>query len=181
MALMWFSLNENKTVKIQSSIDNYRIPDYIAIDLNRTVFDKAGRKIQALSAKKMTYFETENLAEFESPLLILESTKNNSKWRISSTDGILYHNQRLLLENNVNAVNMVANGYIDRILGENIRVNIADNIMMSDHAVSLYGDGLKISGSGLVADLNKQRIELIKHAQTIYQSQKKQPSNNETP
>ena len=181
MALMWFSLNEQKPTQIQSNSDNRRTPDYVAIDLNRIVYDKTGRKTQALSAKKMTYFDAENLAEFESPLLILESAQNNSKWRISSTDGILYHNQRLLLKNDVDAVNMVANDHINRIIGENIRVNIADNLRLSDHAVSLYGDGLVITGSGLIADLNEQKIELIKHAQTIYQSTNKQSSSNETP
>lgn len=175
MGFMWMSLKDKATPVTGAMVDNNRQPDYVAHDLTRTVFDHTGRKTQSLSAKKMTYFEKENRAAFESPLLILESAQNNGKWRISATSGVLFQNERLLLEQDVNAINLNASEYIDRITGENIRVNITDSMMLSDHDVNLFGDGLHITGSSLIADLNDQKIELLKHARTIYQNNTKQP------
>jgi lipopolysaccharide export system protein LptC len=172
MGMMWFSLNDSAPVQTQSSSVSARQPDYVAIDLTRVVYDASGRKTQSLSAKKMTYFDAQDQAEFESPLLILESAQNNGKWRISATSGMLFDNQRLLLEKNVNAVNLDEAAHIDRITGEHIRVNIIDNVMLSDHAVNLYGDGIHISGSSLIANLDDQNIELLQHAKTIYQISK---------
>ena len=36
----------------------------------------------------------------------------------------------------------------------------------------IKGDGVIMIGSGLIANLNDQQIELIKHAKTTYQTQK---------
>lgn len=175
MGLMWMSLKQNTAPAIVVKTEDVQQPNYVARDLIRTVFDGSGRKTQRLSAKTMTFFDYNERAEFESPLLILESEQNKGRWRISSNNGILYNNQRLLLQENVKADNLTLSDGIDRITGEHIRVNLINSTMISEHTVKILGDGIEIIGSGLNADLNEEQIELTKHAKTIYQSYKKQP------
>lgn len=194
MTIMWTSLDDQVPLAGYSPVDDSERAEYVASDLNRIVYDKSGRVTQQLSAKKMTYFDAQNRAEFESPLLIVQSRRNDSgdkpengtpersvgddkinhsKWRISAISGILYNNERLLLEKNVDAVNLTEHDYINRIAAQNISVNIKDSTLMSDDIVRIYGDDVTMIGSGLIAHLNDQQIELINHAETIYQSDKK--------
>lgn len=195
MTMMWLSLDDKTPPPIQSNLNTAERPAYVAVDLNRIVYDQDGNQTQQLSAKKMTYFESQNRAEFESPLLVLGSeqqnaaktsngnrenskdpnkdkSKNNNQWKISSDSGILYNNERLFLHQNVNAINLIESDYINSILTDSIEVNIKQNILLSDDIVQINGDGVIMIGSGLIANLNDQQIELIKHAKTTYQTQK---------
>jgi len=169
MGLMWQTLENSKAPEVASTPVTSAKPDFVAVNLTRTVYDANGNKTQRLSAQKMTYYKAQDKAEFESPLLVLQSSENKASWRISSDSGILYNNHRLLLEQNVNAINLSVNDPIEQITGEHIRIDTEQSTMMSDHPVNLLGDGIKILGSGLTADLNQEKIELIKHAKTIYQ------------
>ena len=173
MTIMWTSLDDQSPSPIQSNLDSTERPEYVAIDLNRIVFDKQGNQIQQLTAKKMTYFKSQNRAEFDAPLLVLQSKPQMSKWRISSVSGILYNDERLMLQHDVDATNLTESDYINSIAAQNIRVNIKDNTLLSDDLVQINGDDVIMTGSGLVANLDDEHIELIRHAQTIYQSNKK--------
>ena len=168
MTLMWTSLDEQNGQPTQSPLDSTETPEYVAVDLNRTVYDMTGAVTQQLTADKMTYYKSQNRAEFESPTLTMKSNENNHKWRISSGSGILYNNDRLLLEQDVNATNLTESEPINTISGQNIRVNIKQNTLVSEQPVNITGDDVIMTGSGMTADLDKQQIELLKHAETIY-------------
>lgn len=167
---MWLSLQEKPQQAVVQNSNEAERAEYVAHDLTRVVYGEDGNKIQTLSAKKMTYYESESRAEFVSPLLVLEAKDSNSKgkWRISANSGTLFDNEKLLLEQKVNAVNLIESDYIDRITSEYFRINIKDSTMHTEQPVQMFGDGLKITGSGLVADLNQEKIDLITHAQTKY-------------
>lgn len=171
MGLMWHILQTSHTPPVIAEKKDTSKPDFVAVNLTRTIYDAEGNKTHRLSAQKMTYYKSQDKAEFESPLLVLQSNENKARWRISSDSGILYNNQQLILEQNVNAINLTLSDPIDQITGEHIRINTQQSTMMSDHPVNLLGDGIKILGSGMTADLNQEKIELIKHAKTIYQRQ----------
>ena len=171
MGYMWQSLKDNRTPITPNSSPSTTKPDFVAINLTRTLYDSDGQRTQRLSADKMTFYKAQNKAEFQSPLLILQSSENKGRWRISSQSGILYNNQRLILEQNVNAVNLTLTDPISQITGEHIRVDTKASTMHSKYPVNLYGDGIMITGSEMTADLNQEHIELKKHAKTIYQPQ----------
>jgi lipopolysaccharide export system protein LptC len=168
MWLMWQTLQQNRTPVSNKVNQASATPDFVAVDLHQTVFNEQGKRTQRLSAQKMTYYKTIDKAEFESVVMVLQSSENKGRWQISSDSGILYNNQRLLLEQNVNAENLTLSDPIERIVGEQVYINSQDSTMKSDHPVTLYGDGVKIEGSGMTADLNEEKIELVKHAKTIY-------------
>ena len=182
MTIMWASLDDKPAPNHQPGLNDAERPAYVAVDLNRLVYDKSGNRVQKLTAQKMTYYQSTNRAEFDQPLLIVKSKRKNqdnnkantiSQWRISANSGILYNNERLHLSQNVDAVNLNPAEYINSIEAQTIQMNIKDNILLSDNAVQINGDDVTMVGSGLVANLNDQQIELIKHAETIYQSHKK--------
>ncbi|MFT4924344.1 MAG: lipopolysaccharide export system protein LptC [Phenylobacterium sp.] len=184
MTIMWASLDDKSVSTNQSGLDGTERPAYVAVNLNRLVYDESGNRVQKLTAQKMTYYKSTNRAEFDQPLLIVKSERKNAKinnnkantisqWRISANSGILYNNERLHLTQDVNAVNLNTTEYINSIEAQTIQMNIKDNILLSDNAVQINGDDVTMVGSGLVANLNDQQIELIKHAETIYQSTKK--------
>lgn len=172
MTMMWLSLKDKREQATANQSSQQEKAEYVAHDLTRTVFDQDGRKIQTLSAKKMTYYESKSRAEFDSPLLVLESKSNKGKWRVSAQDGELYANDRLLLKQNVIAVNLTEKDYIDRIVSEYFRINLKDSTMQTEQQVQLFGEGIEIIGNGLFADLNQEKIDLIKHAKTIYHPNK---------
>lgn len=161
--------NSDENSIIPSTIA-YNEPDYIATDLTRTVYDKSGQRIQKLTAKKMTFFKHNHQAEFQSPLLILLSMENKGRWRISSQSGIMYNDQYLVLKKQVSAINLTLTDPIERISGEHIEIDTSNSTMYSQYPVNLYGDGIIISGSEMTADLNKEQIELKKHAKTLYRN-----------
>ncbi len=168
MSMMWLSLKEKPQDTATKEQSSEAKPDYVAYDLNRIVFDKNGQRIQTLSAKTMTYYESQNRAEFDSPLLLLESRNNKGKWRVSAQKGQLIENNRLLLSDEVNAVNLTESDYIDRITSQYFHIDLKASTMHTEQPVQLFGDGLEITGSGLFADLNQEKIDLIKHANTKY-------------
>lgn len=168
MGYMWQSLKDNRAPAPVAQTPSSTKPDYVAINLTRTVYDSNGQRTQRLTADKMTFYKAEDKAEFQSPLLILQSSENKGRWRISSQSGILYNNQELLLEHNVDAVNLTLTDPIDQITGDYVRIDTQASTMHSEHPVNLYGDGVIITGSEMTADLNQEHIELKKHAKTTY-------------
>ena len=171
MSGMWYLGKDTPPARQAEQSDTSQRPDYVAVNLQRTVYDKDGRRTQSLSARKMTYYERENRAEFEAPQFTLESkTNQGSRWQISAQSGILHDNRTLLLNNDVDAVNSVQTDFINRIQGENFAIDIEATTMTSEHPVKMTGDGILITGSGMATDLNTKQIDLIKHAQTIFQN-----------
>ena len=168
MGYMWQSLKDNRAPVQAAPAPSSTKPDYIAVNLTRTVYDTNGQRTQRLTADKMTFYKAQDKAVFKAPLLMLQSSENKGRWRISSESGILYNNQRLLLEQNVNAVNLTLTDPIDQITGDHIRIDTQASTMHSEHPVNLYGDGVVITGSEMTADLNQEHIELKKHAKTTY-------------
>ncbi len=144
-------------------------PDYTAHDLKQTIFDENGKISHKVSAKKMESYQDIGFTHFSEPTFIIYS--EDETWQIKAYEAILYENKKLLLEQDVEAVNLNPNAMIQKIAADQIEINILASTMRSEHEVKMTGPNLLIVGQGLNADLIQETLELINHTQTIYYDQ----------
>ncbi|MEZ7205285.1 MULTISPECIES: LPS export ABC transporter periplasmic protein LptC [Pseudoalteromonas] len=144
-------------------------PDYVATTLQQTTYSENGLLNYQVTADKMELYQDLGFSHFEKPIFTLYNGEQN--WQISALEATLYENNTLILEGNVLAKNLTPNAMITDINADNVRVEIKQKLMKSEHPVVITGPSLRITGKGLHADLQKQVIELINHTKTIYYDQ----------
>ena len=91
-----------------------------------------------------------------------------SPWEVTATEGTLYNNELIQLENNVVIENQSVDDFVRTIRTAFIEINLYTKQMTSDQPVEIRGLQYVINSNGFNANLRTQEYELIDHVQTIY-------------
>ncbi|MEI5639753.1 MULTISPECIES: LPS export ABC transporter periplasmic protein LptC [unclassified Pseudoalteromonas] len=169
MVWMWSPMFNQDTSRKSQGDEPLAKPDYVATALQQTTYSENGLLNYQVTADKMELYQDLGFSHFEKPIFTLYNGEQN--WRISALEATLYENNTLILEGQVLAQNLVPNAMISDINADNVRVDIKQKLMKSEHPVIITGPSVKITGKGLHADLHNQVIELINHTKTIYYDQ----------
>ena len=156
MSYLWQTAPQPVVVNDQTERQK---PDFIAVDIKLTQFGQDGLRESQLSANKMEYYKQLDQATFTQPLIVLQPEQNKGRWRISSNYGVLYNNQQLVLEQDVTATNLTLTDLVERIEGQKIDIDLKYSTMFSQQKVNLFGDGMMITGSDMLADLTQEQSQ----------------------
>ena len=88
--------------------------------------------------------------------------------------GFLYSNDKIVLENKVNATNLNVEEVIRHFKTAHLDVFIPEKRMHANQEVTILGDNLVMLGKGMSAELDKKRVELTDHVKTTYKGQNEQ-------
>ena len=173
MTFLWWPHIDEQAQEKASEIDATE-PDYVANGLKRTIYDENGFIQTTVSAKTMRYFSIDDLAEFEQPDVTLFTENSTPNWNLTAQQGFLYSNEKIVLENQVNATNLNIEEVIRHFRTAHLDVFIPERRMQANQEVTILGDNLVILGKGMSANLDEKHVELTDHVKTTYKGQNEQ-------
>lgn len=164
--LQWHQAN---TIS-DESVDQNKIPDFIAETLNSEIFDEVGKLSYIIDADRMEHYAEIEVTHFEFPKYTLYPKNSITPWKISANEGTLYNNNRVKLENRVVLVATDKESLIQEIHGRYLELDLNTNIISSEQTIYIKGKGFTMYGSGLIIDLNTKQMTLTQHVQTTYKN-----------
>ena len=147
------------------------VPDFVAYQLTRRNYDQQGHLNGEVVAVQMAHFEQLGQMQFEQPAYTLYEN-GLPRWQISSVQGVFYQDNKVILEQQVRLNNLFPDEMFKQIQTEQLELAVDTQLLKTELPVVVIGQNFIINGSGLQADLIKQKLRLFKHQGTVYHHEK---------
>jgi len=148
--------------------DTELVPDFVAYQLTRRSYNQQGELSGEVIAAQMAHFEQLGQVQFEQPAYTLFENKL-PRWQISSAQGVFYQDNKVILEQQVRVNNLFPDEMFRQVQTEQLEMTVDSQLLTTNRPVVIIGQNFQINGSGLQADLIKQKMQLFKHQGTVYQ------------
>ena len=142
-------------------------PDFIAYQLIRTSFDESGNMSGMIRAIQMSHFEQLGQIQLEEPAFTIFE-QQQPKWQVSSSNGVLYPDDKVVLEQNVLLENLKSGELFNKLESEQLEYGFEQQIISTNQQVVISGDGFAINGQGVKVNLVTQKLQLNQHKGTVY-------------
>ncbi|TNH05956.1 LPS export ABC transporter periplasmic protein LptC [Testudinibacter sp. TR-2022] len=182
--LAWYySLNQQDNVDLAARIQNSGSPDYIANQMETTLYSLDGRKQYVATADEVEYFQTQGDTLFKAPVVYLFETSKNSdnlvrSWRLSADQAKISKDKILYLNDNVSIQSLLPESKIHSLQTSSAVVNLTTQDITSDTMVSVVGQSFTTTGKSLSGNLRQQIATLKEQVQTHYEIQQNENKNN---
>lgn len=161
----WHSSSDDDTT---ITTERELIPDFIAEQLTRTVFNEDGQLSELMQADRMEHYEWLGFTQLEAPIFTLLDRAHNLTWQASSLSAVLYPNDKLILDGDVLLQNLATGDLIDRVQTSYLEMSLPSEQLSTDEEVTIFGSGFFIQGLGMQANLNEQTLFIPHHIRTEY-------------
>lgn len=158
--------NEPKQQQIEREI----IPDYVAFELVRSSFNKDGNLTGLIRANQMAQYEQLGQIQFEQPAYSIYEAEL-PHWQISADSGVMYLDDKVLLEQNVVVDNLQTNQLFQKLETPQLEYLLDTQRLQTNAGVEITGDGFAIQGQGVTIELLTRNITLKQHNGTIYRNE----------
>lgn len=152
----------------KSKTEEAWVPNYQALTMQSTLYNKQGKISQQVSAEKMEHFELLGFTLFKRPKYTLFS-EAGYPWNITAKEGTLYDEQRLQFETDVEISGVDDENLTQKVNTQFVEINLSDKTMSSDQYVNITGPNYVINSNGFKANLETQQYELFDHVKTVFQ------------
>lgn len=160
----WRLTQDDQTELVNQEV----LPEFIAESLSSKVYNKEGKLSYVIKADRMEHYTDLGVTNFEHPQYNLYPKDSQSTWKVSAKEGILYKNNRVLLENRVRIISDDPASLVQEVHGKYLELDLNSNILSSEQTILIQGKSFNMYGSGLIVDLNTDQMTLTEHVQTIY-------------
>lgn len=143
-------------------------PDFIADDMTLRQHNSQGNLSSQVHAQHMAHYDENNVTEFTKPSYIIYPEDGDPRWKISADIGIFNQRDHVVLKNNVIINAIDPNESVKSITTSRLELDLNTMKVSSNDVIKIIGEQYSITGVGLKADLNQQKIELIKDIQAVY-------------
>ncbi|MFT6927627.1 MAG: lipopolysaccharide export system protein LptC [Psychromonas sp.] len=152
-------------------------PSYIATDINSTHFNKSGFLDHEIFAEQATNFNEDELTNFKKPKVIVyiynEQTDSNTIWQMTSENGALYQQDKLVLSNNVLVKNLSLDQLVQTIKTEELTLFLDKKELSSDLLVTWEGPQIHQQGVGMWASLITEEVIIKDQIKAVYLNENK--------
>ena len=152
-------------------------PSYIADDVISNHYDLNGFNDYRLIADKMTNFAEDDSTLFENPKVLIYSENKETKvktiWQLTSKQGILYQQQKLLLSGDVLVENLTKDQLVQTMATEQATLMLGIKEITSDLEVVWTGPQMRQQGVGMWASLITEEMKLNSNIKAIYLNESK--------
>lgn len=175
--LAWYyTLNQQDDAALSARIQTSDNPDYIANQMETTLYSLDGRKQYVATADQVEYFQQGGNTVFKSPVIYLfEPTANQEhlvrSWKLSAAQATLDKDKMLYLDDNVIIESLLPESKIHSLKTASAVVNLTTQDVTSDTMVSVVGQSFTTTGQRLVGNLRQQIATLKEQVQTHYEIQ----------
>ena len=149
--------------------DRELLPDYVAQNVTRRLYNTEGFLADTVSAERLEHFAQLGFTQFEQPVYTLYNTQQQANWRASSRYAVWFPQDKIILEQQVQIISQQHNELIQSIETEHLEMLFPSNTLINNHPVRIQGQGFYILGSGINADLKSRTFQLLQHDKTVYQ------------
>ena len=164
-AYLWFEPADS-TDALQT--DQELMPDYIAQNITRRLFDSDGYLIDSVSAQRLEHFELLGFTQFEKPVYTLYNENHQPSWQASSQYAVWFPQDKVILEQQVRIESLLPGDLIKHIETSTLEMLFPDNKLQNNQPVLIQGNGFFIKGTGIEADLSNRTFQLSQHDKTVY-------------
>ncbi|MEE2023891.1 LPS export ABC transporter periplasmic protein LptC [Alkalimonas mucilaginosa] len=164
----WFSSSDDSR---QILTERELIPDFIAEQLTRIVYDEQGQLSELVQAERMEHYDLLGFTQLDRPIFTLLDRAHNLSWQASSRTAVLYPDDKLILDGDVLLQNLVTEALIDRVQTSYLEMSLASEILSTEENVDIFGAGFTISGRGMQASIAEQTIHIEQHYRTDYHNE----------
>lgn len=170
LALLMYlpTLMEEEQVIVAPQDPDALSPSYRAKNITTTLYDQNGQVNHVVFAKEMEHYDQLGFVLFQEPKYTLYSQASLTPWHVSASEGTVYNNELIQLENNVIIANQTSDDFVQTITTAFLEIKLTSKEMTSDQPVQILGEQFVINSNGFNANLHTQKYELLDHVQTIY-------------
>ncbi len=154
----------------QQQVDRELVPDFVAHALIRRSFDNSGNLTGFIEAKQMSHYEQLGQIQFEQPAYHIYEAEL-PHWQISADNGVMYLDDKVLLEQNVVVNNLRPNELFQKMQSSQLEFILDEQRLETNSGVLISGDGFAIQGQGVTIELLSKKIALKQHNGTIYRNE----------
>jgi lipopolysaccharide export system protein LptC len=165
---LWFNPTQQTD---QNYADRELLPDYIAEQVTRTLFDEQGYITDLITAERLEFFERLGFTQFEQPKYTLFDAEHMPAWQVTSQFGIWLPDDKIILEQDVSITNVNGNELVDRIDTDTLEMLLPAKTIHTSAPIKIIGKCFYINGIGMQADLTEQKLRIIKHLETVYSNE----------
>ncbi len=136
---------------------NKNYPTFVALDTESTIYDINGNVSRTLVATKTTYFNDKNYYIFENPLITAYDYKKDQVniWHLKGKYGDLKNNEIAFVKDDVLIYPGFTGSQLKKAVADYLYYDINKNLVTSKSTVTIYGQGIKTTGTDFSLDLNK--------------------------
>lgn len=178
LALLIFLMNS--TVQRQTGLSDIGLPavqtyDYFMVGLDYTRYDTDSTPSYRLVADRLTHYPEPEYNEIDTPRFEIFQDED-LPWTITARRGRSEQDaeageQRVDLNEDVVIHGVDSQGRELDIYTDNLRVYPDSRKVMTDNEVLIEGEGSRITGTGMSADLNTRQITVLANVRGIYEEQ----------
>ncbi|MBE2898060.1 LPS export ABC transporter periplasmic protein LptC [Pasteurellaceae bacterium 20609_3] len=170
----YFTLNQQDDSLERAKIKPQDAPDYIAQEMQTTVYAIDGVKQYVADASKVIYFQHNGETQFDAPEVFLyqknkQTGELEKSWRLSADAATLSKDKMLYLKDNVLVQSLLPDSRIQTLKTQSAVVNIATQDITSDTMVSIHGPQFTTTGNVLTGNLRQQIATLKEQVKTQYE------------
>ena len=166
-----FSLLIDDDTPQTRAIESELQPDFVAYQLIRSSFDANGNMSGMIRATQMSHFEQLGQIQLEEPAFTIFE-QQMPKWQVSSSNGVLYPDDKVVLEQDVLLENLQSGELFNKVESEHLEYLFDQQIISTQQQVVIHGDGFAIHGQGVKVNLVTQKLQLQQHKGTVYRHEK---------
>lgn len=151
--------------------------NYIAYDVSNIHFDETGAIGHEIFSDKATSFASEDMTVFEHPKLIVyiknEKSSEPTVWQISSENGTLYQQNKLVLTKNVWLKNLSLDQLVQTMNTEELTILLDKKEISSERLVTWQGPQMQQQGVGMWASLISEELIVKDKIKAVYLNENK--------
>lgn len=167
----WF---EEEQISVDASDETTGLPNYQASNMRSTIFNDQGEVNHRVFAEHMEHYEDFDLTLFEDPQYTVYTADKSSPWDVSARKGVLYGENRIHLNTDVEIESLTAADFVQRINTHFVEIDLVAKTLKSDQPVTVTGKNFVIDSKGFNADLTTKEFELVNQVQAIYEPHSQQ-------
>lgn len=171
--LLWLYLRPEEDVEQKTKLPL----NYIIYDASSTHFNESGKLEYEVFSSKTTGFSEQDLSVFEKIKLILyienKEKKESTVWQVTSDEGILYKQNKLILSKNVVIKNLSQDQLIQTMTTEKLTILLDTKEISTDQLVTWHGPQMQQQGIGMWASLVTEELIVKDKIEATYFNENK--------
>lgn len=178
LLLLFISLIVTISVKLteefsrQSIPDNLRLKgelDYSVENFNLAMMDKSGNVQYHLSASSMLHYRDTDTTRLDLPNVEL-FRQADEHWLIKANEGqVSAKGAEIILAGDVELKSEVSTQQQPFVITtEKLNIRPETNTVSTEDPIQFSGDGIKLSSTGMIADIEKETIKLLNKVRASY-------------
>lgn len=147
-------------------------PNFTATHLTYLNFAENGQLRNEVTASYTEYYDQLEQSELYNPVITTYDNQNGeAQWRLSAKQGVLNINDNAILRDQVHLQALSPNNTLETLDTAYLELDLTRNEVRNNHAVTLKGPQLTLSGVGLRGQLDQRIFQLLDESHGIYLNQ----------